>query len=57
MMTKKGVLRTFGLALLLGGIGLAGAGCDDNDGPLEDAAENVEEGVEDAGEAVEDAVD
>ena len=56
MMTRKGVLRTFGLALMLGGIGLVGARCD-NDGPVEDAAEDVEEGVEDAGDAVEDAVD
>jgi hypothetical protein len=57
MMTRKGALRTLGLALMLGGIGLAGAACEDNDGPVENAAEEVDEAAEDAAEAVEDAVD
>ena len=33
------------------------AGCEDDDGPLEEAAEEVEEGVEDAGDEIEDATD
>jgi hypothetical protein len=57
VVTRKDALRTLACALLLGGIGLAGAGCADNDGPVENAAEEVDEAVEDAGEAVEDATD
>ena len=56
MLTRTGVLGTFGLAVLFSGIGLTVAACD-NDGPIENAAEEVDEGLEDAGEAVEDAVD
>jgi hypothetical protein len=56
MLTRKGVFRTFGLAFVLGGIGLTGAACD-NDGPVEEAAEEAGEGIEEAGEEIEDAVD
>jgi len=43
---------------MLGGTLLAGAcaRCD-NDGPLEEAAEGIEDGVEDAADEVEDALD
>ncbi|MES2605450.1 MAG: hypothetical protein V4603_10970 [Pseudomonadota bacterium] len=45
----------FFMSLLTGLVTLQA--CDNNDGPLEDAAEEVEDAVEDAGDAIEDATD
>lgn len=56
MMRKTDAIRTLCFAAMLGGVGLGGAACD-NDGPVENAAEEVGEGIEEAGEAVEDATD
>lgn len=36
---------------------LALVGCDTNDGPMEEAGENVDEAVENAGDNIEDATD
>lgn len=55
---RKTVFRSLGLALLLATSGVAGAcaRCD-NDGPVEDAAEDVGDAIEDAGDEVEDALE
>ena len=55
---RKTAFRSLGLALLLATSGVAGAcaRCDD-DGPVEDAAEDVGDAIEDAGDDVEDAID
>ncbi|MES2625061.1 MAG: hypothetical protein V4628_07275 [Pseudomonadota bacterium] len=51
----KNFKNTFALLLLMGS--LAGLqACDDNDGPLEEAAEEVDEAADDVGDAIEDAV-
>ena len=57
-MTRTGVLRALGLTLMLGGIGLGGgcARCDD-DGPVEEAVEELGEDIDEAAEDVEDAID
>jgi hypothetical protein len=52
---RKVVFRSIGLALLLATSGIALA-CD-NDGPVEDAMEDVGDEAEDAAEDVEDAID
>jgi len=53
-MTEK--MRVLGLAALLG-LGFAAlSGCD-NDGPLEEAGEEIGDAVEDAGDEIEDALD
>jgi hypothetical protein len=38
-------------------LGLAATGCEDNDGPMEDLGESIDEAVDDVGDAVEDATD
>lgn len=48
--------RTIAAALLASALIIPLAACD-NDGPLEDAAEEVEDAVEDAGDEIEDATD
>ncbi len=44
------------LSIVVLSFGLATTGCD-NDGPLENAGEKVDDAVEDAGDAVKDATD
>jgi hypothetical protein len=55
---RKSVFRSLGLALLLATSGLTGAcaRCDD-DGPAEEAAEDIGDAAEDAADDVEDAID
>jgi hypothetical protein len=55
---RKPVFRSLGLALLLATSGVAGAcaRCD-NDGPAEEAMEDVGEAVDEAADDVEDAID
>jgi hypothetical protein len=36
---------------------LTTSGCDDNDGPVEDMGEAIDEAADDAGDAIEDAAD
>jgi hypothetical protein len=56
-MLKKAVwLKTLGAVLILGGNGTLLVGCED-EGPVEELAEDIEEGVEDAADEVEDAID
>lgn len=51
MMTMKTLM-----AILISGIALLGVqACDE--GPLEEAGENIDEGFEDAGDAIDDAAD
>ncbi len=38
-------------------VGLVTTGCDDNDGPVEDMGEAIDEAADDAGDAIEDAAD
>ena len=38
-------------------LGLATTGCEDNDGPMEELGESIDEAVDDAGDAIEDAAD
>ena len=38
-------------------LGLAATGCEDNDGPMEEVGESVDEAIDDAGDALEDAGD
>lgn len=45
------------LTATLAALMLLGAGCDSNDGPVENAGEQVDEAAEQAGDAVEDAAD
>ncbi|WP_018874001.1 hypothetical protein [Thioalkalivibrio sp. ALJ16] len=52
----KSRLTTFLLALMLALGGAALAGCD-NQGPAEEAGENIDEAMEDAGDAMDDASD
>lgn len=52
-MRRKGFLM---LVIAIMSFGLA-AGCDNNDGPLEDLGEEIDEAVEDAGDEIEDATD
>ncbi len=51
------MLRRFMMILMVMALPAFLTACPDEDGPLEDAAEEVEEGMEDAGDAVEDATD
>lgn len=50
-------LTTLFLMLLTLMFGFAVTGCPDDDGPVEDAAEEVEDAAEDAADDVEDAVE
>ncbi len=52
-----GSARITALALLFAAMALGVAGCDQNEGPVEEAAEAVDEQAEEAGDAVEDAAD
>jgi hypothetical protein len=57
---RKNAMKNFknlfvSMLLLVGLFGLQA--CEDNDGPLENAAEEVEDAAEDAGDAIEDATD
>ncbi len=45
------------IGLLAFGATTVFVGCEDDDGPLEEAAENVEEGAEEAGDELEEATD
>jgi hypothetical protein len=38
-------------------VGLATTGCQENEGPMEDLGEEVDDAVDDAGDAIEDAAD
>lgn len=53
MLRKAFLLMTVAILSL----GLATTGCENNDGPMEDLGESVDEAVDDAGDAVEDATD
>lgn len=50
-------LKTMLAAVLAVGFTFTLAGCPDDDGPLEDAAEDTEDAAEDAGEEIEDAAE
>ena len=52
----KNFKNVFALMLLLSSLAALQA-CEDNDGPLENAAEEIEDAAEDAGDAIEDATD
>jgi hypothetical protein len=45
------------LALWLAALPIIGSGCESNDGPLEEAGEEVDEAVDDAEDAIDDAKD
>ncbi|RTR03313.1 hypothetical protein [Halomonas nitroreducens] len=49
---KLQLLRTFALSLLIGMMAMGLAACED-EGPAEQAGENVDEAMEEAGESVE----
>jgi hypothetical protein len=59
-LTRKNAMKNFKnlfVSMLLVGGFLGLQACEDNDGPLENAAEEVEDAAEDAGDAIEDATD
>jgi hypothetical protein len=52
---RRKTFLLLGIAVL--SLGLAATGCEDNDGPMEDVGESIDEAVDDVGDAVEDATD
>lgn len=52
--TRVGALAAVA-ALGIGGVAFAGCGDDDNEGPLEEAGQAIDEGANDAGDAIDDA--
>jgi hypothetical protein len=44
-----------GMAVL--SLGLVATGCEDNDGPMEEVGEGIDEAADEAGDAIEDAAD
>lgn len=45
------------LAVAVMSVGLVATGCEDNDGPMEDIGEGIDDAADDVGDAVEDAAD
>jgi hypothetical protein len=45
------------LSIAVLSFGLATTGCNDNDGPVEDVGETIDDAVDDVGDAVDDATD
>ena len=53
---RRRILLLSSIAVLSFGL-MATTGCDDNDGPVEDMGESIDDAVDDAGDAMEDAAD
>jgi hypothetical protein len=49
--------KMLALAFVLAGSSLGAIACEDNDGPMENAAEDVGEAADEAADEVEDAID
>ena len=57
MRLDRSLLKTLALAFVLAGSSLVATACEDNDGPMENAAEDVGEAADEAADEIEDAVD
>ena len=54
---NRSLLKTLALAFVLGGSSLVAMACEDNDGPVENAAEDIGEAADEAADEIEDAVE
>jgi hypothetical protein len=54
---NRSVFKTLALAFVVGGSSLVAMACEDNDGPVENAAEDIGEAADEAADDIEDAVD
>ncbi len=52
---KNAMMRKLGLALLIAMLGVGLAACEEEQGPAEEAGENIDESMEETGEDMEEA--